>query len=101
MASLTVLDVVNGPGVKRREVDLVDGVEMASLSVAVENENDKAENGKVANGKAENGNAFFINLVSKWSCRRNMFQCLNFLNVRFYKNIQKIRGVVLIYIRKV
>ena len=91
MASLTVLDVVNGPGVKRREVDLVDGVEMASLSVAVENdkaENDKAENGKVANGKAENGNAFFINLVSKWSCRRNMFQCLNFLERKI--NIQNI-----------
>ena len=82
MASLTVLDVVKGPGVKRREVDLVDGVEMCVRSDAVENgkaENGKAENGKAENGKAENGNAFFINLVSKWSCRRNMFQCLNFL----------------------
>ena len=79
MASLTVLDVVKGPGVKRREVDLVDGVEIWVLSDAVEN--GKAENGKVENGKAENGNAFLINLVSKWSCLRNMFQCLNFLNV--------------------
>jgi len=97
MASLTVLDVVKGPGVKRREVDLVDEVEMWVLSDAVENgkaENGKAENGKVANGKAENGNAFLINLVSKWSCLRNMFQCLNFLNVRLKISkifLQKVR----------
>ena len=66
-------------------------------SDAVENdkaENGKAGNGKVEHGKAENGNAFFINLVSKWSCRRNMFQCLNFLNVKKIKNIQNISAFV-------